>query len=162
MKAVEVLLIETIESLGIVGDVVKVKAGYARNYLLPCAKAIIPTPSAIAKLAERRAEVAAELAVLRKKQEAIFAKLENFELTLERSANDTGILFGGVNQHDIANALRDAGFDIEDRHVRTGEQIKRLDTYFIPIQLANDLKTEIKLWVVSDRPMEEEPEKVEE
>ncbi len=162
MKAIEVLLTETIECLGIVGDVVKVKAGYARNFLLPCGKAIVPTPGNVAKLAERRAEVAAELAVLRKKQEAIFAKLENYELTLERSANDQGILFGGVNQHDIAEALRANGFAIEDRYVRTGEQIKHLDTYYIPIQLAADLKTEIKLWVVSDKPLEEEKEETKE
>ena len=69
------------------------------------------------------------------------------------------MLFGGVSQHDIAEALRSDGFAIDDRAVRIGEQIKRLDSYQVPIQLASDLRTEIKLWVVSDKPAEgQEPE----
>ena len=72
-----------------------------------------------------------------------------------RNANEQGALFGGVSQHDIAEMLRSDGFTIEDRAVRIGEQIKRLDSYEIPIVLGADLKTEIKLWVVSDKSSEE-------
>ena len=155
MKVIELLLTENVDNLGIVGDVVKVRSGYARNFLLPRALATKPTAGAIKRLAKRRAEVEKELKVIRGQREAVFAKLEKFELTMQRSANESGILYGGVSQHDIAQALRNEGLTIEDRMVRIGEQIKRLDTYQIPIVLDSDLKTEIKLWIVSDKPREE-------
>lgn len=156
MKQIQLLLTDNVENLGIVGDVVKVRPGYARNYLLPRGLAIPPNEGAVARLAERRAQVEAELKAKRSAQEAMVGKLEEFEITIERATNDQGILFGGVSQHDIAEALREAGFDVDDRHVRVGEQIKRIDSYIIPIVIDNELKTEIKLWVVSDRPLEQD------
>jgi large subunit ribosomal protein L9 len=159
MKMIELLLTETVDNLGIVGDVVKVRPGYARNFLLPRGYATTPTPAAIARLAERRRQVEQELAAKRQALEAMLVKLEGVELTLQRAANEQGVLFGGVSQHDIAESLREAGFAIDDRAVRIGEQIKRLDSYRVPIQLATDLRTEIKVWVVSDKPAEgQEPE----
>lgn len=158
MKTIELLLLDTIDNLGIVGDVVKVKPGFARNYLLPHGLAEAPTEEKIQELASRRAEVEAELKQLRSEQEALLEKLADHEITLERSANESGLLFGGVSQHDISEALQAEGFAVEDRHVRIGQKINRLDTYDIPIQLAKDLKCEIKLWVVSDKPIEVEPE----
>ncbi|NBC11194.1 MAG: 50S ribosomal protein L9 [Planctomycetes bacterium] len=153
-RYLELLLVENVDNLGIVGDVVKVKPGYARNYLLPRGLAEPPTDEKIAALAERRAQIEAELAQLAEQQKALIERLENYELTLERATNDAGALYGGVSQHDVAQALRDEGFEVEDRFVRIGEQIKRVDTYHIPIVISKDLKTEIKLWVVSDRPLD--------
>jgi large subunit ribosomal protein L9 len=155
MKTIELLLTENVENLGIVGDVVKVRPGYARNFLLPRAKAMTPSKGAIARLAERRKEVEAEMKVQREQRAALLEKLVDLEITIERSANEQGVLFGGVSQHDIAQALQAEGFDVDDRAVRIGEQIKRLDSYIVPIALANDLKTQIKVWVVSDKPAEE-------
>lgn len=151
-RNIELLLVENVDNLGIVGDVVKVRPGYARNFLLPRGLATKPTPNAIKKLAERRAQVEAELKQRRLALEALTEKLEGYELTIKRSANEQGVLFGGVSQHEIAQALRDDGLAVEDRHVRIGESIKRLDSYMIPVVLAVDLKTEIKLWVVRDGP----------
>ncbi len=156
MKTIELLLLENVSNLGIVGDVVKVKPGYARNYLLPRGLATTPSEKAIQRLAERRAQVAAEMARIRAEQEALIEKISGFELTIMRSANEQGVLYGGVSQHDIAQALRDEGFAmIEDRHVRIGDQIKRLDSYNVPVVIDKELKTEIKVWVVSDKPAEE-------
>ncbi len=152
MKQIELLLLETVDNLGIVGDVVKVRPGFARNYLLPHGIAVAPTPEKVEELAARRAEEAARLKQQEKEQQAMVDKLNDFELTMERSANENGVLFGGVSQHDIAQALQAEGFAIEDRHVRIGDQIKRLDAYDIPLVISRDLKTEIKLWVVSDNP----------
>ena len=155
MKEVRILLTENVDNLGIVGDVVDVRPGYARNYLLPRNLATRPTAGNIKRLAARRAQVEQEMKELRAKLEAILEKLKGHEITLQRSHNEQGILFGGVTQHDIAQQLRSEGYDVEDRAVRIGTVIKRLDSYHIPIVLANDLKTEIKLWVVSDKPAEE-------
>lgn len=162
MKMIELLLLDNVENLGIIGDVVKVKPGYARNYLLPFGLAEAPTEDKIQALSERRAQAEAEMKQLRTEQEAMIEKLADFEMTLERSANEQGALFGGVSQHDIAVSLRDAGYAIEDHHVRLGEKINRLDTYHIPIQITKELKTEVKLWVISDKPIEEETQKTEE
>jgi large subunit ribosomal protein L9 len=155
MKQIELLLVENVDNLGIVGDVVKVKPGYARNYLLPMGLAEPPSDERIAALADRRKQVEAELAELRSKQEKLIADIAEYELTMQRSHNDQGILYGGVSQHDIAEALREEGYDIEDRFIRIGEQIKRLDTYMVPVVIDKELKAEIKLWIVSDRPAEE-------
>lgn len=155
MKTISLLLTENVDNLGIVGDVVDVRPGYARNFLLPRNLATTPTKGAIKALASRRAEVEKEMKKLRSEREAIFEKLKDHEVTMMRSANDQGILYGGVSQHEIAEALRADGFAIDDRSVRIGEQIKRLDSYHIPIALDNDLKCEIKLWVVSDKPRED-------
>ncbi|MEX2215896.1 MAG: 50S ribosomal protein L9 [Phycisphaeraceae bacterium] len=155
MKTISLLLTETVDNLGIVGDVVEVRPGYARNFLLPRNLATTPTKGAIKALSSRRAVVEKEMKVLRGEREAIFEKLKGHEITILRSANDQGILYGGVSQHEIAEALRADGFAIDDRAVRIGEQIKRLDSYHIPIALDADLKCEIKLWVVSDKPRED-------
>lgn len=155
MKQIELLLTENVDNLGIVGDVVKVRPGYARNFLLPRGMATTPTPGNVKRLAARRAEVEKEMKARRAALEATLEKLKGHEITIQRSANEQGVLFGGVSQHEIAEALRSEGHQIEDRMVRIGETIKRLDSYHIPIVLANDLKCEIKLWVVSDKPSDQ-------
>ena len=106
------------------------------------------------RLAAERQRVEQELAEKRVVQEQILEKLEGYEITLQRTANEQGALFGGVTQHDIAELLRADGFDIDDRAVRIGDTIKRLDTYDIPVILSDNLKTKIKVWVVSDKPTE--------
>ena len=155
MRTNKLLLTENIANLGIVGDVVNVKPGYARNYLIPQGLAAPPTPGNIKRLASRRAEVEQELREQRNMREAMLVKLEGCEITMLRSANEQGVLFGGVSQRDIAEELRNEGFAVDDRDVRIGDQIKRLDSYEIPVMLAADLKTTIKLWVVSDKPAED-------
>lgn len=154
-RNIELLLTENIDNLGIVGDVVNVRPGYARNYLLPHGLATEPTEGNKKRVAARRAEVEKELRELRAQQETLLSKLEDYELTIQRSANEDRTLFGSVSQHDIALALQEEGFNVTDRDIRIGSPIKQLDSYSIPIQLATDLKTQIKLWVVSDKPAEQ-------
>jgi len=158
MKQIELLLLENVDNLGLVGDVVRVKPGYARNYLVPHGKATAPTPGAIERLKEARAAAEAEMKRLYEQQKSLLERLHEAELTIERSANEQGVLFGGVSPHDIAAALREQGYAVEERHVRLGQQIKRLDSYQVPIVLSRELKTEIKLWVVSDQPTPTEPD----
>ncbi len=92
MKTIELLLLDTVDNLGIVGEVVKVKPGYARNYLLPRGLAAPPTPGAVQKLAERRAEVKAELKAQQDERRALIERLAGYELTLMCSANEQGVL----------------------------------------------------------------------
>lgn len=155
MKTIKVLLTENVNDLGIVGDVVNVKPGYARNFLVPRGIATDPTEGNIRRLAQKRLQADQEIKLRRAQQEELIQKLEGHEITMLRSANEQGVLFGGVSGSDIAEMLVQDGFPIDERAVRLSEQIKRLDSYEVPIVLAEDLKTSIKLWVVSDKPTEE-------
>ena len=110
-KRVELLLVDTIENLGIVGDVVRVRRGYARNYLLPHGLAEAPSQRRLAELQERRKHVQAELAQQRTEREALHQRMESLEISITRSCNDQGALYGSVSQRDIADALIEAGAD---------------------------------------------------
>ncbi len=150
-KTVQLLLTENVENLGIVGDVVNVKTGYARNFLLPRELATTPSEEAIAALAQKREEAERQMRELRSQRETMIEKLEEFEISLTRACNDTGSLYGSVTQQDIAEALIAEGFNIRPRDVRLSVHIKRVDSYKVPIKLDQDLECEIKLWVVPDR-----------
>lgn len=155
LKRINLMLVENVENLGIVGDVVDVRPGYARNYLLPHGLAVPPTDGARKKVEERRKAVEAELAAVQAEQQAVFAKLEEMEISIKRSANEDGLLYGSVTTADIVEALAEEGVTVSERAIRIGSTIKHLDSYPIPVQLTKELKTEIKLWVVSDKPAEE-------
>lgn len=153
-KHTRLLLTENVDNLGIVGDIVRVRLGYARNYLLPFNLATTPSDDLIKDLAAKRAQAEKQLAELRKQREGMIAKLDGQQLTLTRSCNDQGHLYGSVTQQDIATALNEVGFAIKPREVRLPGTIKRIDTYDIHIKLDSDLQADIKLWVVADRQLE--------
>lgn len=154
-KNVELLLVENVENTGIVGDVVKVRKGFARNYLLPRKLATTPSAELVKQLAGKRADAERMLAEQRKEREALIQRLAGFELSMIRSCNDQGILYGAVTQHEIATALDAAGFKgIKDREVRIGGSIKRVDSYPITVKFNSELQTEIRLKIQADRPLE--------
>lgn len=153
-KHTRLLLTENVDNLGIVGDVVRVRLGYARNYLLPFNLATTPSDDLIKDLAAKRAQAEKQLADLRKQREGMIAKLNGQQLTLTRSCNDQGHLYGSVTQQDISTALGEVGFTVKPREVRLPGTIKRIDTYDIHIKLDSDLQADIKLWVVADRQLE--------
>lgn len=150
-KTIKLLLTENVESLGIVGDVVTVRMGYARNYLLPREMAMMPSEEAIADLADKRAKAEKEMLALRANREQMIDKLDGVHLTLVRSCNDAGHLYGSVTQQDIAEALTNEGYPVTPRSVRLPHAIKRIDAFDIHIRLDQDLEADIKLEVVPDR-----------
>lgn len=153
-KNVELLLTENVDHLGIVGDVVKVRLGFARNYLLPRELATTPSQEKIDALASKRAEAERELAEKRALREKMVGDLEDYELTLVRSCNDQGLLYGSVSQKDIADALTESGFQVRERDVRIAQTIKRVDSYEVLIKPEADLEATIKLWVQPDRELD--------
>ncbi|MHA7813715.1 MAG: 50S ribosomal protein L9 [Phycisphaerales bacterium] len=157
-RNVKLLLTENVDSLGIVGDIVNVRVGYARNYLLPFGYATEPSDELIEQLAEKRAQAEKDLAERRKQREEMIGKLHGQELTLVRACNDQGQLYGSVTQQDIASALKDLGFAVKPREVRISSTIKRIDTFDIHIKVDSDLEADIKLWVVPDRELDLEDE----
>ncbi len=150
-KTVKLLLIENVDSLGIVGDVVNVRVGYARNFLLPRGLATEPSDDILASLAQKREQAKKEVSKLRSDRETMIAKMVGIVVTLDRSCNDHGILYGSVSQHDLAHALEEAGFAIKGRDVRLPHAIKRVGEYDVHIKLDADLETDIKLVVKPDR-----------
>ena len=154
LRKVELLLNRTIENLGLVGDVVKVKPGFARNYLLPHGFAEAPTPEKIEALKDLRAKAQAELAKLRSEREALIGRMEGVSIKLVRSVNDAGILYGAVTQRDISDQLVADGFPVDMRAVRLQNPIRRIGHYSCVIQLDRDLRTEISIDVLPDRTLE--------
>lgn len=149
-STMKLLLKESIKHLGRVGDVVEVSAGYARNYLLPKDLAVLPTPGNIRKVEERRKEIERLERERREQQERLIQQLQGVEVTLERRANEQGHLFGSVSATDIAKALQTQGFNIEAEDILLPGRLDRIDTYMVTVQFAEDLKTEIKVWVTPD------------
>ena len=158
-RTVELLLLENIDGVGIIGDVVKVRTGYARNYLLPMGMAEPPTQTRIDELqADREVALAAQTAK-RHERESLIDKMDEVELTLVRSCNDQGGLYGSVTQRDIAAALAEVGYEgIEIRSVRLPASIRRIGSYEVPIQFDADLRTDITVVVEPDQPLEEREE----
>ena len=151
-RTVEILLIENVEGSGIVGDVVKVRKGFARNYLMPRNMATQPSPEKIKELAGKRADAEKQVATIRSQRETLIKKLDGYKLEMIRSCNDLGILYGAITQHEISIALGKAGFPgIKDREVRIGTAMKRIDAYDLDIKFAADLIASIKLDVKADR-----------
>lgn len=160
-KKVKLLLNKTVENLGIVGDIVKVRPGFARNYLLPQLLAETPTPTKIERLKAQREAALAELAHLRQAREELLSRMEAVTVAIKRSCNDQGILYGSVSQRDISEALQAAGYDVGVRSVRLSQSIRRVGSYHVPIQFEKDLRTEITLNIEPDRQFEDEREEME-
>lgn len=155
-KNIQLLLTENVDNLGIVGDVVSVRLGYARNYLLPRTLATTPSDELIASLSSKRIEAQKHLAELRKHREAMIGKMTGLEITLEKPCNDQGILYGSITQQEIAAALAKVGYVVKPREVRLGQTIKRIDSYDIHVKLESDLESVVKLHVKADRHIEED------
>jgi large subunit ribosomal protein L9 len=150
MATVKLLLKESIKNVGRVGDVVEVSAGYARNFLLPKDLAVQPTPGNIKKVEERRKEIERQERERREQQAALIKQLEGVEVTLERRANEQGHLFGSVTATDIAKSLQAQGFNINPDDINLPGRLDRIDKYMVEVKFADDLATEVKVYVAPD------------
>ncbi len=147
----KLLLCKTIEKLGIVGDVVDVKPGYARNYLLPSRLATEPTEGNVRALAEARRVAEIERAQRRAELEALAEKMADVEVTLHARANEDGALYGSVGKREIAQALCDEGFQLDADHVLLARPIRHLDNMTVDVKLGDELRTSIKVWIVREK-----------
>lgn len=151
---IELLLLDTVENLGLVGEVVKVRPGYARNYLLPMLLAEHPTQEKIESLKEARARAEAEVSKQRAERAALIERLAGVTVTLIRSTNDQGLLYGAVTQRDISDELIKMGFGVDTRAVRLSQPFRRVGSGSVTIQFDRDLKVDIDVMVKSDRVLE--------
>lgn len=153
-KNLKLLLLESVDSLGIVGDVVSVRLGYARNFLLPRNLATTPSEELVKSLASKRADAERQLAIQRKQREELAGKLQGVEVVLTKSCNDLGILYGAITQQELATALGGMGYGVKPRDVRMTEVIKRVGSYDVHVKLDSDLDSTIKLKVNADRELD--------
>jgi large subunit ribosomal protein L9 len=130
----DVILLERIEKLGQMGDVVKVKQGFARNYLLPQKKALRATEANKARFSQQRAQLEATNLQRRQEAEAISGKVDGLKVVVVRQAGETGQLYGSVSPRDIAEAVSAAGVSIERRQILMDRPIKMLGLH--PVRVA--------------------------
>jgi len=149
----EVILKETIETLGQEGDVVKVKPGYARNFLLPRNLAVLANKGNLAILEQERAAIEARREKTRQESESLNKKLSGVNIVIEQRVGQEDRLFGSVTTADIAEKLKDLGFDIDRRRILLDEPIKTAGEKTVNIKTGFQLSTSI---VVSIQPLTEE------
>lgn len=146
----EVILREDVANLGYKDDIVNVKKGYARNYLIPQGKAIIATESAKKVLAENQRQRAHKLAQIKADAEALAAKLEGVTLSIGAKTSSSGTIFGSVTNIQIADALNEKGFEIERRVIDIKDPVKEVGSYVAIARLHKEVTVEIPFEVVAE------------
>ena len=145
----EIILKEDVINLGYKNDIVKVKDGYGRNYLIPQGKAVIATESAKKVLAENERQRAHKLAKIKADAEAQAAKLNGVKVSISAKVNEDGTIFGGVGAAQVAEALAAKGFEI-DRKAIVAETVKAVGEYKATINLHKEVKAEVAFEVVAE------------
>jgi large subunit ribosomal protein L9 len=150
MATTNVLLREDIDDLGARGDIVKVKAGYARNYLLPRKLAVQATVSNVKQIEQERAALLKKAATERSTAEGQAAQMKNLMLNFERKVGEHGILYGSVTSMDIAEALKEKGYEIDRRKISLRDPIKETGEFTVPVRLHRDVTVEVPVVVAAE------------
>jgi large subunit ribosomal protein L9 len=150
MATTTVLLREDIDNLGGRGEIVKVKAGYARNYLLPRNLATLATKGNIKQVEGERAALLRKASTERATAEAQATQMGNITLSFERKAGEHGVLFGSVTSMDIAQALQAKGYEIDRRKINLKDAIKETGEYTVPVRLHREVTLNVPVIVTPE------------
>jgi len=145
-----VLLRDDIDNLGARGEIVRVKAGYARNYLLPRNLAVEATANNLRQIEGERTALAKREAVERTSAELQADQLRSLTLKFERKVGEAGVLYGSVTSMDIAHELKEQGYEIDRRRIVLREPIKRFGNYAVPLRLHRDVTVELPVSVLGE------------
>jgi len=146
----EVILKQDIKKLGEKDDIVTVKPGYGRNYLIPKGYAVLATESAKKVLAENIRQAQFKQEKIKKDAIELAAKLENVKLTIGAKAGESGKIFGSVNNIQIAEALKKQGFEVDRRRITFDEEPKTLGEYVANLNLHKEVKVQVPFEVVAE------------
>lgn len=146
----KVILKENVANLGYKDDVVEVKDGYGRNYLIPQGIAIIASNAALKQLAEDQRQRAHKIAKIHADAEAAAAALEGVKLTIGAKTSATGTVFGSVNAIQIAEALEKLGHNVDRKLIFLKEPVKEVGVYTATVKFLKDVMTEVEFEVVSE------------
>ena len=161
MAHTQVLLREDIDNLGARGEIVRVKAGYARNYLLPRNLAVEATANNVRQIEGEKAALAKREAKERSTAELQASQLQKLILKFERKVGEAGVLYGSVTSMDIAHALQEQGYEIDRRKIALREPIKRFGNYNVPVRLHRDVTLELPINVLGEGGVEVDVEALE-
>lgn len=150
MAHTKVLLREDVDDLGARGEIVRVRAGYARNYLLPRNLAVEATAGNVKGIESERAALLKKEAKERASAEAQSEQMSSLNLEFKRKAGEQGALYGSVTSMDIAEALRERGYEIERHRIHLREPLKRLGEYNVPVRLHREVTIDLKVKVASE------------
>lgn len=146
----QVILREDVENLGNTGELVNVKDGYARNYLIPRGLAVHATPRNVRRLEHEKRVISQRDAKRQKDAQALKDKLEALSLTIAKHTGEEDKLFGAVTNREIADALNeDTGLSIDRKSIQLEQPIKSLGVYSVEVKLSRDVVATVKLWVVA-------------
>ena len=146
----KIILKEDVSNLGYKDDVVEVKSGYGRNYLIPTGKAVIASEAALKVLAENQRQRAHKLAKIKADAEALAESLKDVRLTIGAKASTTGTIFGSVNNIQIAEALEKAGFNVDRKVIFIKDPVKELGSYNAVLKLHKEVSVEVPFDVVAE------------
>ncbi|MAV16596.1 MAG: 50S ribosomal protein L9 [Candidatus Marinimicrobia bacterium] len=144
----DVILLDNISNLGNVGDIIKVKPGYARNFLFPKGLAVRSSKRNIALANERKNTIQAQINREKEVNEKLISSLKNIELSIEVEVGEEDRLFGSVTNLDVHKALSEKGIDIDKQNINLENPIKSLGVYDIPVKVASSMVQEIKVYVI--------------
>src|SRR3954466_9598429 len=150
MANTTVLLREDIENLGGRGEIVKVKAGYARNYLLPQGIASLATKGNVKQVEQERAALLKKAAIERATAEAQLEQMQGLALSFERKSGEHGTLFGSVTSMDIAEALKAKGYEIDRKSIRLRDAIKETGEYTVKVKLHREVTLDVPVTVTGE------------
>jgi large subunit ribosomal protein L9 len=146
----KIILKEDIKNLGYKDDLVEVKNGYGRNFLIPKGKAVLATPSAIKMMEENIRQAQFKQERIKNEAQDTAVKMENLSLSIGTKAGSNGKIFGSVTSIQIAQALKEKGFDVDRRRIVLDGDIKFLGEYAATINLHKEVSVEIKLEVINE------------
>lgn len=146
----KVILNDEVKKLGKSGDVVMVKDGFARNFLLPQGKASPASPANLRRLEKIKEQKRMEEEKKKTEANVLAEKLRKTSLTINMRAGEEEKLFGSVTSEMISELLKNEGFDIDKRDITLGEQIKKLGVYQVSVKIHPEVKTNVKLWVIKE------------
>jgi large subunit ribosomal protein L9 len=146
----EIILKETIETLGQEGEIVKVKPGYARNFLIPGQKAVLVNKASLARLEREKQAIAAKLADQKKRADGLAAQLEGKVVAIGKRVGDENRLFGSVTNNDITTALQLAGITVDKRSIVMPDAIKTIGEYKVAIKTGYQTTANILVQVVPE------------
>lgn len=147
-RGVELLLTEDVPSLGKHGDIVRVKPGYARNYLLPMGKATVATEHNKKMVEEHKVKLEAFEKARVAKARDLASSVSKYSVTIEANANEEGHLYGSILAADISKSLQTAGYDVKADQIHLEGPLKELGMYTVKLKLHADVDSEVKVWVV--------------
>ena len=150
MAHTKVLLREDVDDLGARGEIVRVRSGYARNYLLPRNLAVEATAGNVKGIESERAALLKKEAKERSGAEAQSQQMSTLELEFKRKAGEQGLLYGSVTSMDVAEALRERGYEIDRHRIHLREPLKRVGEYSVPVRLHREVTIDLKVRVAPE------------